>query len=494
MTLTRKQILAIIFTGLLLLILPAAIFLSQKRQEIRPKASPVVVRNGSTFVLQGPPQVKAGEKFSVDLVLDTTNDFEYTISSVVALIYLNPQWKNYPTPPICLSPGPCPAYDLPPDFCKGGKIITPLIADICGCAPPPKCIMPVDDKQLNVSSDQEQDAAIRRGQEGQYYPMPPYYNQAISLVDISPGKIFDNYFYPGSSGSTCGGIAGLHCPDGYYCSYGGANIKGLYPDQMGMCLPISYRPLPLQAGEGESSRAIITGTVSRIGDIVCTHDAKQCPDGSWVGRTGPNCEFASCPNPPYYGNNQFKISGAKNFSVNEKGYFKGFTGKGVFATLYFMANYPGKVEIQLIPGSSIKGYRKSEPADTQKPIDRLFSGSLPLNIEVVSDKVCVPPPDCSIMQKNTDGSEISICALMGAPAPGTVYCTPTITPHPGCWRKKEGDSNCDGKTDGIDYSIWLNSQCYPFGNQVCSDFRADFNSDKKVDDKDYKIWFNNKGS
>ncbi|MBI2443206.1 MAG: hypothetical protein HYV40_04860 [Candidatus Levybacteria bacterium] len=28
---------------------------------------------------------------------------------------------------------------------------------------------------------------------------------------------------------------------------------------------------------------------------VCTQDAKQCPDGSWVGRTGPNCEFASCP-------------------------------------------------------------------------------------------------------------------------------------------------------------------------------------------------------
>ncbi|MEK6946090.1 MAG: IPT/TIG domain-containing protein [Nanoarchaeota archaeon] len=27
----------------------------------------------------------------------------------------------------------------------------------------------------------------------------------------------------------------------------------------------------------------------------CTRDAKQCPDGSYVGRTGPNCEFAECP-------------------------------------------------------------------------------------------------------------------------------------------------------------------------------------------------------
>lgn len=28
--------------------------------------------------------------------------------------------------------------------------------------------------------------------------------------------------------------------------------------------------------------------------IFCTADAKQCPDGSFVGRTGPNCEFDSC--------------------------------------------------------------------------------------------------------------------------------------------------------------------------------------------------------
>lgn len=27
----------------------------------------------------------------------------------------------------------------------------------------------------------------------------------------------------------------------------------------------------------------------------CTMEAKICPDGSAVGRTGPNCEFAECP-------------------------------------------------------------------------------------------------------------------------------------------------------------------------------------------------------
>ena len=29
--------------------------------------------------------------------------------------------------------------------------------------------------------------------------------------------------------------------------------------------------------------------------IACTLEAKQCPDGSYVVRTGPHCEFALCP-------------------------------------------------------------------------------------------------------------------------------------------------------------------------------------------------------
>jgi hypothetical protein len=27
----------------------------------------------------------------------------------------------------------------------------------------------------------------------------------------------------------------------------------------------------------------------------CSAEAKQCPDGSYVGRSGPNCEFTPCP-------------------------------------------------------------------------------------------------------------------------------------------------------------------------------------------------------
>ncbi len=28
--------------------------------------------------------------------------------------------------------------------------------------------------------------------------------------------------------------------------------------------------------------------------VICTMDAMACPDGTYVGRSGPNCEF-KCP-------------------------------------------------------------------------------------------------------------------------------------------------------------------------------------------------------
>ncbi len=31
------------------------------------------------------------------------------------------------------------------------------------------------------------------------------------------------------------------------------------------------------------------------GNVVCTDDARQCPDGSSVGRSGPFCQFDACP-------------------------------------------------------------------------------------------------------------------------------------------------------------------------------------------------------
>lgn len=42
----------------------------------------------------------------------------------------------------------------------------------------------------------------------------------------------------------------------------------------------------------------IPAPVPKPGPVACTMEAKQCPDGSYVGRVGPNCEFVACPSPP----------------------------------------------------------------------------------------------------------------------------------------------------------------------------------------------------
>lgn len=53
---------------------------------------------------------------------------------------------------------------------------------------------------------------------------------------------------------------------------------------------------------------IIIASISALGMVVfggrgastteyaCTMDARICPDGTAVGRVGPSCEFAPCPN------------------------------------------------------------------------------------------------------------------------------------------------------------------------------------------------------
>lgn len=46
--------------------------------------------------------------------------------------------------------------------------------------------------------------------------------------------------------------------------------------------------------------------------IACTQEAKMCPDGTSVGRTGPNCEFSPCPTEPTA---DWKTFNGKGFSI-----------------------------------------------------------------------------------------------------------------------------------------------------------------------------------
>ncbi len=48
--------------------------------------------------------------------------------------------------------------------------------------------------------------------------------------------------------------------------------------------------------------------------VACTMEAKLCPDGSYVGRTGPNCEFAECPTAPVPVSTKSGVSGTVTLS------------------------------------------------------------------------------------------------------------------------------------------------------------------------------------
>lgn len=39
-------------------------------------------------------------------------------------------------------------------------------------------------------------------------------------------------------------------------------------------------------------------TIPEKDQVVCTMEARLCPDGSYVGRSGPKCEFTACPSIP----------------------------------------------------------------------------------------------------------------------------------------------------------------------------------------------------
>lgn len=51
--------------------------------------------------------------------------------------------------------------------------------------------------------------------------------------------------------------------------------------------------------------------------VPCTMEAKICPDGTGVGRTGPNCEFAACSGEIIYTNDQYGFSVALPASWQE---------------------------------------------------------------------------------------------------------------------------------------------------------------------------------
>jgi hypothetical protein len=66
------------------------------------------------------------------------------------------------------------------------------------------------------------------------------------------------------------------------------------------------------------------------GGVACTMEAKLCPDGSSVGRSGPNCEFAPCPTPTAadpQADWKTYTNGKYGFSIKYPGEYKALTSQ-----------------------------------------------------------------------------------------------------------------------------------------------------------------------
>jgi hypothetical protein len=146
-----------------------------------------------------------------------------------------------------------------------------------------------------------------------------------------------------------------------------------------------------------------------------------------------------------------------------------------------------------VPTCSGTGYTCRKKCEVDELPDTFHSCYA--NYTNINDICCKKVPTSTPAPQPTD-TPIPI----NPPASRTATSKPTDTPNstttsastltPACSKKTSGDANCDGKIDGVDYSMWLNRQC----NSGCANenLKADFNGDNKVNDDDYSIWFNNR--
>ncbi len=80
----------------------------------------------------------------------------------------------------------------------------------------------------------------------------------------------------------------------------------------------------------------------------------------------------------------------------------------------------------------------------------------------------------------------AICGEYNICPSSTPIPTITPTPTPNCSRRPDGDADCNGVINDLDYNFWLSK--IRGATSTCTYCSADFNNDTLVNLKDFEIW------
>jgi hypothetical protein len=167
--------------------------------------------------------------------------------------------------------------------------------------------------------------------------------------------------------------------------------------------------------------------------VVCTMEAKLCPDGSYVGRSGSKCEFAACPTSP-------ETSGWKTTTDSASGVTFKYP-ESIPTTYLHPVDWPPQV--QVISGPFVCSSAGDEKARAGKTESKLINGR----------EYCV-----TTVAEGAAGSIYTEYAYARALGTKTLYFTFTIQrvqcgnfsePEMGVCQTEQSTYNVDLLADGI---------------------------------------------
>lgn len=98
-------------------------------------------------------------------------------------------------------------------------------------------------------------------------------------------------------------------------------------------------------------------------EVACTMEAKMCPDGkTFVGRVGPNCEFAACPSPTVETPAQ-----SSNLSTTTNG-ITFFYPAEILTTYIHTVDWPPKVQVTTTAFTCTQAGSQTAPAGETKQV------------------------------------------------------------------------------------------------------------------------------